>query len=102
MFGFGKRKKKENGYTPMFADGIEGVDGVVPVEEEEPAVDEMPAEDEMMTLEDGRVFPAAFVREVRSYAAEDLKMILEEQGDLYNPDEYAYIKEVFHERLGDL
>lgn len=60
------------------------------------------AEGEMVTLEDGRVFPRAFVQEIRGYAADELKLILEEQQVLYTPEEFAYIREVFHERLGDI
>lgn len=57
---------------------------------------------ETVTLEDGRVFSHRFVEEIRSYQAGDLKVILEEQKDLYSEEEYAYIDEVFRERLGDL
>lgn len=95
MFSFFKRKKQEEPYTPQFA-AEEAVE-----ENEETEASEEPRE-ESVTLEDGRIFPAGFVREIRSYAVEDLKTIVEEQGELYSPEEYAYIEEVFHERLGDL
>lgn len=93
MFGFFKRKKEKEAYVPAFTEAQ--------VTAEEPVPGE-PEEEEPVTLEDGRVFPAAFVREIRSYTAEELKFILDEQGALYDPAEYAYIREVFHERLGDL
>ncbi len=94
MFSFFKRKKEEETYTPQFENKTEeAIEEIAETEE---------AEEEPLTLEDGRMFPAAFVREIRSYGAEDLKTILEEQGELYSPEEYAYIQEVFHERLGDL
>ena len=113
MFGLFKRKKEEE-YKPMFEDvtAAEEVGEVVGEMEEnaDPYADlepgeviDAPEEDgEITRLEDGREFPAAFVREIRSYAVEDLKTIVEEQGELYSPEEYAYINEVFHERLGDL
>ncbi len=57
---------------------------------------------ETVTLDDGRVFPREFVEEIRSYEAADLKTILEEQEAYYSADEFAYIEEVFRERLGDI
>ena len=57
---------------------------------------------EMLELEDGRVFPRAFVENIRSLAAEDLRTVLDEQRALYSEEEYRYIEEVFAERLGDI
>ena len=96
MFSFFKRKKEEAPYAPQFGEPAETVDEFEEIKEPEES------EEEPVTLEDGRVFPAAFVREIRAYEAEDLKTILCEQGEFYSPEEYAYIEEVFHERLGDL
>ena len=64
----------------------------------------IPEEDagEMLELEDGRVFPRAFVENIRSLAAEDLRTVLDEQRALYSEEEYRYIEEVFAERLGDI
>lgn len=105
MFGFFKRKKTEEPYALQFAEATEAEKTVEEVEEAKEAKEAKEIgepDEEPVILEDGRVFSAAFVREIRSYTAEDLKIILEEQGDLYSPEEYAYIGEVFHERLGDL
>lgn len=44
----------------------------------------------------------AFIEEIRSYDAADLRCILDEQEELYTPEEFAYIREVFAERLGDI
>ncbi|MBQ8858328.1 MAG: hypothetical protein IJ012_00895 [Clostridia bacterium] len=89
MFGFFKKKKNEEvGYTPAFTE-----------ETEAPA--EVAEEEETVTLPDGREFPASFVEEIRSYSAEELKFILDEQRELYSEGEFTYINEVFHERLGD-
>ena len=57
---------------------------------------------EMLELEDGRVFSRAFVENIRSLAAEDLRTVLDEQRALYSEEEYRYIEEVFAERLGDI
>ena len=93
-----KERPEEEAYTPI-------LDEDTPAEET-PAEDaEMPqpaAPDEMVTLEDGRMFSRAFYEEIRRYDAPDLRVILDEQRDLYTPEEYAYIEEVFAERLGDL
>ena len=64
----------------------------------------IPEEDagEMLELEDGRVFPRAFVENIRSLAAEDLRTVLDEQRALYSEEEYRYIEEGFAERLGDI
>ena len=43
---------------------------------------------EMLELEDGRVFPRAFVENIRSLAAEDLRTVLDEQRALYCEEEY--------------
>lgn len=59
-------------------------------------------EGEVLVLEDGRIFRAAFLHEIRSLDAPDLRIILDEQKDLYTPEEYAYIQEVMAERLGDI
>ena len=59
-------------------------------------------EGEVLVLEDGRIFRAAFLHEIRSLDAPDLRIILDEQKDLYTPEEYAYIEEVMAERLGDI
>ena len=89
MFGFFKKKKNEEVvYTPAFTE-----------ETAEETVTEEP--EEMTTLPDGREFPVSFVEEIRSYSAEELKFILDEQKDLYSQEEFSYIDEVFHERLGD-
>lgn len=57
---------------------------------------------EEITLDDGRTFRASFVREIRALDAPDLRVILDEQKDLYTEEEYAYIEEVMAERLGDI
>ena len=57
---------------------------------------------EMLELEDGRVFSRAFVENIRSLAADDLRTVLDEQRALYSEEEYRYIEEVFAERLGDI
>ena len=91
MFGFFKKKKTDaTAYTPAFSE-----------EALSSAETEAEVEVEMTTLPDGREFPAAFVEEIRSYTAEELKFILDEQKDLYSEEEFSYINEVFHERLGD-
>lgn len=59
-------------------------------------------EGEVLVLEDGRIFQAAFIHEIRSLDAPDLRVVLDEQRDLYTEEEYAYIEEVFAERLGDI
>lgn len=113
MFGFFKRKKQEE-YTPQFERELieeSFTEEKEPCEmpEDSPYADVEPGEvieakaddGEMTRLEDGREFPAAFVREVRAARAEDLKIIIEEQRELYSPEEFAYIREVFAERLGD-
>ena len=112
MFGLFKRKKEEE-YKPMFEDvtAAEEVGEAVGEMEEnaDPYADlepgeviDAPEEDgEITRLEDGREFPAAFVREIRSLRAEELKLIIEEQAELYSAAEFAYIREVFAERLGD-
>lgn len=98
LFRHRKEKPQEEAYTPILGEDT-------PVEDA-PAQDaEMPqpaAPDEMVTLEDGRMFPRTFYEEIRRYDAPDLRVILDEQRDLYTPEEYAYIEEVFDERLGDL
>lgn len=89
MFGFFKKKKNEEAaYTPAFTE-----------ETAEETVTDAP--EETVTLPDGREFPVSFVEEIRSYSAEELKFILDEQKDLYSQEEFSYIDEVFHERLGD-
>ena len=113
MFGFFKRKKEED-YTPQFetetvAEDAEAIGETVEVAITDPYADlevgevtPAPEEDgETVRLEDGREFPAAFVREVRAARAEDLKLIIEEQRELYSEAEFAYVREVFAERLGD-
>ncbi len=112
MFGLFKRKKEEE-YKPMFEDvtAAEEVGEAVGEMEEnaDPYADLEPGEvidapegdGEITRLEDGREFPAAFVREIRSLRAEELKLIIEEQAELYSAAEFAYIREVFAERLGD-
>ena len=112
MFGLFKRKKEEE-YKPMFEDvtAAEEVGEAVGEMEEnaDPYADlepgeviDAPEEDgEITRLEDGREFPAAFVREIRSLRAEELKLIIEEQAELSSAAEFAYIREVFAERLGD-
>ena len=111
MFGFFKRKKQEE-YTPQFESALVEENLTEEAEDqmkEDPYADVEPGEviegrvddGEMTRLEDGREFPTAFVREVRAARAEDLKIIIEEQRELYSPEEFAYIREVFAERLGD-
>lgn len=111
VFGFFKRKKQQ-GYRPQFEHELVEENFIEEAEEpieENPYADVQPGEvieakagdGEMTRLEDGREFPASFVREVRAARAEDLKIIIEEQGELYSPEEFAYIREVFAERLGD-
>ena len=86
----------------------EGPEKESPEEEQPEVVAEdvwpIPEEDagEMLELEDGRVFPRAFVENIRSLAAEDLRTVLDEQRALYSEEEYRYIEEVFAERLGDI
>ena len=99
LFRHRKEKPEEEAYTPILGEDT-------PVEDV-PAEDaaQMPppaAPDEMVTLEDGRMFSRTFYEEIRRYDAPDLRVILDEQRDLYTPEEYAYIEEVFAERLGDL
>ena len=115
MFGFFKRKKEEE-YKPLF----EKMSAAEPEEQTEVSEEAMeentdpyadlepgevidaPAQDgKTVRLEDGREFPAAFVREIRALRAEELKLIIEEQAELYSAAEFAYIREVFAERLGD-
>ncbi len=43
-----------------------------------------------------------FIEEIRSYDAADLRCIIDEQEALYTPEEFAYIRAVFAERLGDI
>lgn len=116
MFGFFKRKK-EGEYHPQFehekTGAEESVTEQIAEEEEEYTPDpyaELEVGDtvaateddgETVRLEDGREFPASFVREVRAARAEELKLIIEEQAELYTEAEFAYIREVFAERLGD-
>lgn len=112
MFGFFKRKREEE-YKPMFEElaVTEEIEEAEEPEEEstDPYADLEPGEvigaavddGEITRLEDGREFPAAFVREVRGARAEELKLIIEEQAELYSEAEFAYIREVFAERLGD-
>ncbi len=103
---FFKKRKEAPAYTPAFAD-------VEPVFPEKEGPEEAPAEETLepaaeessedtVTLDDGRVFLRSFVEEVRALDAADLKTILEEQEDLYTVEEFAYIREVFAERLGDI
>ena len=99
---FFKKRKDSPAYTPAF-DDVEPVfpDEEAPLEEEIPnAVEEVP--EDTVTLDDGRVFLRSFVEEVRALDAPDLKTVLEEQADLYTAEEFAYIREVFAERLGDI
>ncbi|MBQ8173909.1 MAG: hypothetical protein IJ009_00740 [Clostridia bacterium] len=117
MFGFFKRKREEE-YRPQFEtegtaaeelDLEEILAEAEEVEQQGPYADlepgeviEAPEEDgETVRLEDGRELSAAFVREIRALRAEELKLIIEEQKMLYSPEEFAYICEVFAERLGD-
>lgn len=57
---------------------------------------------EMTELDDGRLFRRSFIDEIRALDAPDLRTILDEQKELYTPEEFAYIREVFAERLGDI
>ena len=111
MFGLFKRKKEEP-YQPIFGrqesseeEPVEGHEEIEadPYADVEPGEAILPVEGdgEMTRLEDGRELPASFVREIRSLPAEELKLILEEQRALYSEAEYAYVREVFAERLGD-
>lgn len=108
MFGLFKRKKEEE-YKPMFEDVTAAEEDGEMEENADPYADLEPGEvidapegdGEITRLEDGREFPAAFVREIRSLRAEELKLIIEEQAELYSAAEFAYIREVFAERLGD-
>ena len=68
----------------------------------ESVIDPDAEDDEMVTLDDGREFLASFVREIRALDAPDLRVVLDTQRELFTPEEYAYIEEVFAERLGDL
>ena len=115
MFGFFKRKKEEE-YKSLFEEAFAAEVKEQPEVPEEPAeestdpyadlepgeVIDAPAQDgKTLRLEDGREFPAAFVQEIRALRAEELKLIIEEQATLYSAAEFAYIREVFAERLGD-
>lgn len=93
-----KEKPEEEAYTPILGEDTPVEDA--PAEDAEVPSPVVP--DEMVTLEDGRMFSRAFYDEIRRYDAPDLRVILDEQRDLYTPEEYAYIEEVFAERLGDL
>ena len=102
---FFKKRKKAPDYTPAFGD----VEPVFPEKEckEAPAEEATVTEaektvEETVTLDDGRVFLRSFVEEIRVLDAPDLKTVLEEQEDLYTAEEFAYIREVFAERLGDI
>ena len=59
-------------------------------------------DDEVLVLDDGRIFRASFIHEIRSLDVPDLRVVLDEQKELFTPEEYAYIEEVFAERLGDI
>lgn len=98
---FRKHKKEtpaEQTYTPILGEDT----SPAPAEEPEVRPEADAAPEEMVTLEDGRMFSRAFWEEIRRYDAPDLRIILDEQRDLYTPEEYAYIEEVFAERLGDV
>lgn len=102
---FFKKRKKAPDYTPAFGD----VEPVFPEKEckEAPAEEATVTEaektvEETVTLDDGRVFLRSFVEEIRALDAPDLKTVLEEQEELYTAEEFAYIREVFAERLGDI
>lgn len=102
---FFKKRKKAPDYTPAFGD----VEPVFPEKEckEAPAEEATATEaektvEETVTLDDGRVFLRSFVEEIRALDAPDLKTVLEEQEELYTAEEFAYIREVFAERLGDI
>lgn len=102
---FFKKRKKAPDYTPAFGD----VEPVFPEKEckEAPAEEATVTEaeetvEETVTLDDGRVFLRSFVEEIRVLDAPDLKTVLEEQEELYTAEEFAYIREVFAERLGDI
>ena len=83
---------------------LEALDADLAAEDEEWETVILPegTEGEVLVLEDGRIFSAAFLHEIRSLDAPDLRIILDEQKDLYTPEEYAYIEEVMAERLGDI
>ena len=101
LFDIFKKSKKEEP-TPE-AETVETADEATEEEAEWETVI-LPEEDdgEEITLDDGRTFRASFVREIRSLDAPDLRVILDEQKDLYTEEEYAYIEEVMAERLGDI
>ena len=98
MFGFFKRKREEE-YKPMFEE-LAVTEEIEPAEEPEepeeestdPYADLEPGEvigaavddGEITRLEDGREFPAAFVREVRGARAEELKLIIEKDDFVRN------------------
>lgn len=83
---------------------LEALDADLAAEDEEWETVILPegTEGEVLVLEDGRIFSASFLHEIRSLDAPDLRIILDEQKDLYTPEEYAYIEEVMAERLGDI
>ena len=83
---------------------LEALDADLAAEDEEWETVILPegTEGEVLVLEDGRIFRAAFLHEIRSLDAPDLRIILDEQRELYTPEEYAYIQEVMAERLGDI
>ena len=83
---------------------LEALDADLAAEDEEWETVILPADikGEVLVLEDGRTFDASFVREIRALDAPDLRVILDEQKDLYTEEEYAYIEEVMAERLGDI
>ena len=83
---------------------LEALDADLAAEDEEWETVILPegTEGEVLVLEDGRIFRAAFLHEIRSLDAPDLRIILDEQRELYTPEEYAYIEEVMAERLGDI
>lgn len=49
--------------------------------------------------EDG--LPGAFCREIRTYSAPQLRLIVSEQEDEYTPEEFAFIKKVLAEEEGE-
>ena len=124
LFDFLKKRKKEDPAaepTPeldeILSEVGEVLDAMEDSEEALAALDaDLAAEDEewetvilpegtdgeVLVLEDGRIFRAAFLHEIRSLDAPDLRIILDEQKDLYTEEEYAYIQEVMAERLGDI
>ena len=58
--------------------------------------DKKAMEERLMMGEDG--LPGEFCAQMRSYNAAQLRLILDEQADLYNAEETAYIRKVLAEK----